>query len=172
MNTKSNGLNDATQSEIKQAFQVFDEERTGVISSNALKLLIRALGFRITRNEAIQFVQEYHSNNKETCEYMDKDSIDCKGVLDIVTPYYTQRDPVLQEKMNFRLFDSDHKGFITHNDLKNVVNDLNQHWEEMGLEHPIDLGDDQLKAMIDDFDGDLDGMISEKDFHKIMNGFY
>ena len=44
-------------------------------------------------------------------EPIDKDSVDLTGLLDITKPHYTQRDPVVEEKENFRLFDSDYKGF-------------------------------------------------------------
>ena len=64
----------------------------------------------------------------------------------------------------------DHKGFITVMDLKRVVEEVNEHWEEMGLDHPMALGEEQLQAMIEDFDGNLDGMIDQEDFGKIMRG--
>lgn len=169
--TRTATLNkESYQSEIKQAFQVFDEERTGELSINSLKLLIRSLGFKITRQQTIQQVHDYRTRTLK--EPFDYNGIDIGGVLEILGPKYneSQRNhPIVEQKMNFRLFDVDQKGFITITDLKRVVNDLNLHWEEMGLDHPIDLGDDQLKAMIDDFDGNLDGMIREEDFGKIMS---
>jgi len=45
---------------------------------------------------------------------------------------------------------------------------MNGQCEEMGLEKQTSLGEDQLKAMIEEFDGDLDGMISQEDFGRIM----
>lgn len=155
-------------SEIKQTFQLFDEERTGEISINALKLLTRSLGFRITRQQTIQQVYDYRT--KQGLEPLHHDGIDIDGVLDIVGPKYAGRNPTVQQKLNFKLFDKDHKGFITVMDLKRVVEEVNEHWEEMGLDHPMALGEEQLQAMIEDFDGNLDGMIDQEDFGKIMRG--
>jgi len=162
----SSSLSEAYATEIKQAFQVFDEERTGCISIHSFKMLIRALGFRATEYEVLQEVT--NAKKQKGLLVNDDYDIDLNIVLDVMASKYSQRDPVLEMKTNFRLFDVNRDGFITVDDLQSVVADLNEQCKEMGLEMPSGLEEDQLKAMIEEFDTDLDGMISQDDFRKIM----
>ncbi|KAG8798008.1 Calcium-binding component of the spindle pole body (SPB) half-bridge, partial [Serendipita sp. 399] len=55
------------------------------------------------------------------------------------------------------LFDDDNTGKISKKNLKRVVRELNE-----------TLDDDELQAMIDEFDLDGDGEINEQEFFAIM----
>lgn len=68
-----------------------------------------------------------------------------------------QRDPVEEIRKAFGLFDLDKKGKISLQNLKTVV-------EELG--EPI--SEEELRAMIEEFDMDDDGYINEKEFISIM----
>ena len=57
----------------------------------------------------------------------------------------------------FSLFDDDTSGHISFRNLKRVANELGEN-----------LTDDELQAMIDEFDVDRDGEISLEEFAKIM----
>lgn len=57
----------------------------------------------------------------------------------------------------FQLFDSDNSGKISVKHLKKVAKDLGEN-----------LSDDELQAMIDEFDVDKDGLISQQEFVGIM----
>mmetsp|Transcript_21219 Transcript_21219/g.25253 ORF Transcript_21219/g.25253 Transcript_21219/m.25253 type:complete len:168 (-) Transcript_21219:264-767(-) len=152
--------------EVTQAFKVFDEDRAGSISIHSFKMLIRALGFRATKYEVMQEV--YNAKKIQGLIDDDENDINLDIALDVMASKYSQRDPAVEMKMNFRLFDVNGDGFITLDDLKRAVSDMNKQCEEMGLETHTSLGEDQLKAMIEEFDGDLDGMISQEDFCRIM----
>eukprot|EP00979_Chaetoceros_neogracilis_P017864 scaffold10322_cov290-Chaetoceros_neogracile.AAC.1 len=73
-------------------------------------------------------------------------------------------------KINFRLFDVGNKGYLQLSDLKKVINDVNREFKEMGMdgEHLPTLRDDQIKAMIEEFDGDQDDVINFAEFKHIM----
>ncbi len=68
-----------------------------------------------------------------------------------------QRDPVEMVKQAFKLFDSDHSGKIGFSDLRKVAEELGEVVDE-----------DELRAMLDEFDLDGDGEIDEKEFMAIM----
>ncbi len=77
-----------------------------------------------------------------------------------MTRKYSERDPLDEIRLAFRLFvGEDMSGKITVRALRRVARELNEN-----------LSEEELKAMIDEFDFDEDGMIGEEEFLKIMTG--
>lgn len=75
----------------------------------------------------------------------------------IVTELYAERDPEAEIRKAFELFDDDHTGKISLKNMRRVARELGEQ-----------LGDEELQAMIDEFDRDQDGMISLEEFTHIM----
>jgi centrin-3 len=69
------------------------------------------------------------------------------------------RDPTEEINKAFELFDSDSKGGIDVNDLRRVARELNEGLQE-----------EELLAMIEEFDLDGDGHISREEFLSICLG--
>ena len=74
-----------------------------------------------------------------------------------MTQKIRDRDPVEEILKAFKLFDEDNSGRISLWNLKRVARELGEN-----------LSDDELQAMIDEFDKDGDGEISEQEFLNIM----
>lgn len=70
-----------------------------------------------------------------------------------VTERILARDPLDEIRRAFRLFDNDGTGRISLRDLKRVAKELGEN-----------LDDEELQAMIEEFDLDQDGEISEAEF--------
>ena len=189
------------KNEIIQSFQVFDYERSGSISVNDLKLILRAFGFRVTKHDVLRDVLESNrrrgiianhgdNRNKNDSDFSNLDSmiknIDLETVLDIIllapqSKYnrqnQSQEDFAQMLKINFQLFDVDNKGYITENDIRNVIQDIKSS-KQSGMEgfhgqyafHNLD--DSEIRAMIDEFDGDQHGMIDQQEFKRIMQNEY
>ena len=68
------------------------------------------------------------------------------------------RDPIEEIRKAFALFDDDHTGKISIKNLRRVARELGE-----------TMTDDELQAMIDEFDTDKDGQISEAEFIAIMD---
>lgn len=68
------------------------------------------------------------------------------------------RDPLEEIRRAFALFDTDNTGKINFSDLKRVAQELGEN-----------LDDDELHAMIDEFDLDQDGEINEEEFIAICS---
>ena len=171
-------LVESVKTEIIQAFNVFDEKRTGTITPNNLKLLVRALGFRVTKNQIFRDIIEAKRrlrrgiNECNNDNYSDEGDIDLDLVLDVMeTKYNKEIDPIAEMKINFRLFDAENKGYIQVSDLKRVIQELEHDCDKFGL-GPLDsnlmLQEDQLKAMIEEFDADQDSVINFAEFKRIM----
>ena len=74
-----------------------------------------------------------------------------------MTTKISERDPVEEIIKAFKLFDEDSTGRISLRNLRRVARELGEN-----------LSDDELQAMIDEFDKDGDGEISENEFLAIM----
>ena len=95
--------------------------------------------------------------------------VDLVLVLDIMSEKYKDRDPKIEMKKNFRLFDQG-TGFITLDSLRNAVTDVKNHRITDGIDiSSVDFDETKLKSMIEEFDSNMDGKITEADFIKIMH---
>lgn len=75
----------------------------------------------------------------------------------VVAERYSTRDPEDEIKKAFQLFDDDHSGKISLKNMKRVARELGEN-----------LSEEELQAMIDEFDRDQDGEISSDEFMYIM----
>lgn len=83
--------------------------------------------------------------------------VDIEAAYAVVRVRWARRDPSVEMKMNFKLFtDTDH---ITADNLRRVAQELGDAGQ---------VGDDQIRAMIEVFDKDLDGKISLREFTSMM----
>lgn len=142
-------LTEEQKQEIKEAFDLFDTDKTGTIDYHELKVAMRALGFDVKKQEVMGLMREYDRDGAGQIEYID--------FLEIMTTKIADRDPVDEILKAFKLFDEDSTGRISLRNLRRVARELGEN-----------LSDDELQAMIDEFDKDNDGEIDEKDFLGIM----
>lgn len=217
--SSSSDLTLSYSNEIIQSFQVFDTERTGTISINDLKLILRALGFRVTKQSVLYDVlesnrrrgiiqQQQQKQKQQSALHLFQDSsdddddnnssgmtkdIDLETVLDVIlnpdSKYnrenQTEEQMKMMHKINFRLFDVENKGYITASNLKRVLQEIREYSSKgiakegddcsLSQKHNAllnDIDDNELRAMIEMFDGDQDGMINEEEFRRIMENKY
>mmetsp|Transcript_52948 Transcript_52948/g.64880 ORF Transcript_52948/g.64880 Transcript_52948/m.64880 type:complete len:178 (+) Transcript_52948:66-599(+) len=142
-------LSDDQKIEVKEAFELFDTEKTGMIDYHELRVAMRALGFETKKQEIKKIQQEYDRENKGGINYND--------FLEIMTTKILNRDPDEEIYKAFQLFDDDQTGKISIKNLKRVARELGEN-----------LNDNELQAMIDEFDKDDDGEINLQEFTAIM----
>merc|ERR1712048_1160291 len=143
-------LSDEQKQEIKEAFDLFDTEKSGSIDYHELKVCLRALGFEVKKPEVLRLMREYDPEETGRIEYCD--------FVDLMTRKYAERDPSEEILRGFKLFvGEDPSRKINLRCLRRVAKELGEH-----------LSDEELQAMIDEFDNDQDGMINEDEFLSIM----
>jgi centrin-3 len=152
-NNKNFILSDEQINLLKEAFDLFDMEKTGKIDFHELKLTLKAFGFKITKEE--MFIL------KEKLDPQNTNKISFDNFIDLMTQKFSERNPREEAIMAFDLFDEDKKGKINIKNLKIAVKEINEN-----------LTDLELKAIIDEFDNDKDGFITKNDFLKIMDEYY
>lgn len=160
-------LSEDQRQELKEAFELFDADKTGTIDRHELKVLMRALGFDVKKNDVLKLVHEADNNNNGTISF--KLFMDISAHKHfyihyfsryrffinslIVAEKYSERDPEEEIQKAFKLFDDDESGKITLKNMKRVCRELGEN-----------LGEEELQAMIDEFDRDQDGAISPEEF--------
>ncbi|EPY78533.1 metallo-beta-lactamase domain-containing protein 2-like protein [Camelus ferus] len=80
-------------------------------------------------------------------------------LVDRVTDWILERDPHEEILKAFKLFDDDDSGKISLRNLRRVARELGEN-----------MSDEELRAMIEEFDKDGDGEINQEEFIAIMTG--
>ncbi|KAJ3566181.1 hypothetical protein NP233_g7160 [Leucocoprinus birnbaumii] len=144
-------ISEEQKQEIKEAFELFDGDKDGFLDYHELKVAMRALGFDLKKAEVLKLLREAEKA-KEYPGMMDYTEFER-----IMTERILARDPMEEIKRAFQLFDDDNTGKITLRNLRRVAKQFGDRLE-----------DEELQAMIDEFDLDQDGEINEQEFFAIM----
>ncbi|SCW03327.1 LAFE_0G07976g1_1 [Lachancea fermentati] len=131
--------------EIYEAFSLFDMNNDGYLDYHELKVAMRALGFELSKTEILDLIEKYDRDGRRLMHYDDFYLVMGEKILN--------RDPLEEIRRAFKLFDDDNTGKISLKNLRRVAKELGEN-----------LTDEELRAMIDEFDLDNDGEISEREF--------
>jgi len=148
---KRRELTEDQKNEIREAFDLFDADKDGAIDYHELKVSLRALGFEVKKAEVLKILKDY--DREETGK------ISFDDFKEVATDMMLERDPMQELLKAFKLFDDDDSGKISLRNLRRVARELGE-----------SVPDDELRAMIDEFDADGDGEISADEFISIMTG--
>jgi centrin-3 len=142
-------LNEEQKQEIAEAFDLFDSDKNGYIDAHEMKVAMRALGFEVKKEEITNLMKSHDSD--------DNGHIAKPDFLDIMTKKISERDPYEEIRKAFQLFDEDKSGRITLKNLRKIAREIGEN-----------MNDEELEAMIAEFDKDQDGAINEAEFQAIM----
>ncbi|TDL20939.1 EF-hand [Rickenella mellea] len=142
-------LTDEQKTEIREAFELFDTDKDGLIDYHELKVAMRALGFDLKKAEVLKLLRDHDEDGTQRMKFTDFAKIMSERIL--------ARDPHDEIRRAFQLFDDDNTGKISLRNLRRVAKEIGDRLE-----------DEELQAMIDEFDLDQDGEINEQEFFAIM----
>ena len=111
---------------------------------------MRALGFAVKKDEVDAIMREYDRDDSGSIEYPE--------FREIMMERMGYRNPQDELAKAFKIFDDDGSGVITVRNLRRIAKELGE-----------DVNDEELFAMIDEFDQNGDGVIDEKEFLAIMS---
>jgi centrin-1 len=148
---EKNGLTEDEVLEIKEAFDLFDSDKSGEIDTEELKQALKNLGID-AKNQTLQNMMAD----------LDKDNsgkIDFDEFIDMMTAKMSDRDTREDLQKVFKLFlgDDDKADRISLKHLKRVARELNEN-----------MSDDELNEMITRADLDRDGYVDFNEFYQIM----
>ncbi|XP_040276129.1 centrin-3 [Bufo bufo] len=148
---KKRELTEEQKQEIKDAFDLFDTDKDKAIDYHELKVAMRALGFDVKKADVLKILKDYDSESTGRITFDDFN--------EVVTDLILDRDPQEEMLKAFKLFDDDDSGRISLRNLRRVARELDEN-----------MTDEELRAMIEEFDKDGDGEINLQEFISIMTG--
>ncbi|XP_048586630.1 calmodulin-related protein [Nematostella vectensis] len=146
----SKSKNDTTESDLREAFSLFDKDGNGLISAQEMKFVFTCMGFNITEKEAVELVKQADMDGDGHINY---EVLDCIFVTSSIILFLL----TLEFKNAFMSFDKNVDQRIDAEELEIVTRSI-------GL-HPKD---EELKAMIKQADKDGSGDIDLPEFIELM----
>ena len=152
-------------------FSLFDLDKDNHIDYHELKVALKALGFDLPKQDLLSLLSTHGipasapstttttTNNKPTFSGPTRLLLPHSSFLSIAATRILSRDPRDEILRAFDLFDTDGKGAINLADLRRVARELGEGLQE-----------EELVAMIEEFDLDGDGAISRDEFVGICLG--
>ena len=135
--------------EIKEAFDIFDVDKSGSISVKELLNAMRSLGFD-TKNPAIfQMIADMDDDGNGQIEFDE--------FLDMMTARISDRNTKKDLERVYRLFDDKRTGEITVDNLRRVAKELGE-----------DIPDEELREIIVRADLNGDGKLTFEDFYAVI----
>ena len=135
--------------EFKEAFQIFDKDGDGSITTKELGTVMRSLGQNPSDEEVRQMIEEVDEDKSET--------IDFKEFLGLMARKMKETDAEDELLEAFKVFDRDGNGKISAHELRYVM-----------LSSGEDLTEQDIQEMVMEADIDGDGFIDYQEFVKIM----
>ncbi|KAI9725914.1 MAG: Calcium-binding component of the spindle pole body (SPB) half-bridge [Chrysothrix sp. TS-e1954] len=163
-------LSEEQREEISEAFGLFDLDKDSHLDYHELKVAFKALGFEIAKSEILAILQTHGiaspSSSSTTNNAQQQQSYQHSRLLlplaafqHLTASRILSRDPRTEILRAFELFDEGGKGRIELGDLRRVARELGEGLQE-----------EELVAMIEEFDLDGDGGIDREEFLGVCLG--
>ena len=144
------GLTEEEILEIKDAFDLFDVEKTGKIETRDLKQAMENQGFQYKSPTIFKMVCELDVEGRNR--------VDFDEFLDMMTENVVEESSKEEVRKVFNLFDVDQTGFIELKNLKKIAKELGENLKE-----------EDIIELITKSDADGDGKVSFQEFYDIMS---
>merc|ERR1711934_82064 len=109
--------------QFKEAFELFDTDKSGTIDAMELSFCMRALGFNPTPDEIKDMLDKIDQDDNGTVEYQE--------FVDLLSGAMDRKDPDEEMKDGFAMFDTANKGFIDDKDIAENEPELQQIIDEI-----------------------------------------
>merc|ERR1712091_664187 len=106
-------VSDKDLEEYREAFQLFDTDKSGMIDAMELGFCMRALGFEPTSEEIKDMLAKTDQDGNGTVEFNE--------FVDLLSGRMDRKDPEEEMRDGFAMFDQDGKGYIDWKDMGRVA---------------------------------------------------
>ncbi|CAK8679678.1 unnamed protein product [Clavelina lepadiformis] len=136
-------------SEFRRAFDLFDEDGDGTITTGELGNVMRLLGQNTTEAELQDMINEVDADGSGTIDFPEFLTMMARKIKD------TNSEKEVREA--FRVFDRDGNGYITAAQLRQFMTNLGEK-----------LTDEEVDEIIEEADVDGDGQVNYEEFIRMM----
>merc|ERR1712072_1274087 len=143
------GLGEDEIEEIKEAFDLFDNDNSGAISVNELTAAMKSLGFDVKHAVVYNMVSDLDADGSGEIEFDE--------FLDVMTAKITDKNTKEEIDRVFKLFDKDRNGTLEADDLSRVCKELGE-----------DMPEEDAREVIQRMDLDGDGAVGLDDFYNVL----
>ncbi|KAJ3451957.1 calmodulin [Anaeramoeba flamelloides] len=133
--------------EYRSAFEMFDLNNSGLITSDELASMFHNFQQFPTKEELKSMIDNYDSNSQ--------DGINFEGFCKLMQR--SEKLEVNEMKEAFSVFDQNHDGVIDQQELHNLMKNIGEEFTE-----------NQIAILMNEIDFDKDGAISFEDFKKLF----
>ncbi|NXA79475.1 CETN3 protein, partial [Thryothorus ludovicianus] len=147
---KRRELTEEQKQEIKDAFELFDTDKDRAINYHELKVAMRALGFDVKKADVLKILKDYDRESTGKITFEDFNEVEMNDTYSI------------EGSRIHTIFSSFHRGKNSSFNLRNL--------RRVARELGENMSDEELRAMIEEFDKDGDGEINQEEFIAIMTG--
>ncbi|KAJ7439287.1 Ca2+-binding EF-hand superfamily protein [Mycena galericulata] len=144
-------LSDAHRAEIREVFELSDMDKDGALGYHDLRAAIGALGFDMNKADVLKILKDH------THDPTGRGLLSSADFMKIMSSRILARDPDSEIRRTFQLMADEKTGKISLQNLRCVANKIGDPGK-----------DEELRAMIDNFDLDQDGEINEREFFAVM----
>lgn len=161
----ANGFTSQENHDMKQAFDLFDKNHDGRISSDELGRVLRTLGHDHSQEEVEDMIKTADTNENGFVEFDEfvammrrwTHNSEVEGADGVSTSSSTKSDKQLEA---FRVFDMDGNGYIDKHELRYTMRRLGEN-----------LSDEDIKEMFKEADLNGDGLIDYSEFSRLLHNF-
>ena len=143
------GLSEDEVEEIKEAFDLFDNDGSGAISVNELTSAMSSLGFDVKHAVVYNMVSDLDADGSGEIEFGE--------FLDVMTAKISDKNTKEEIDRIFKLFDKDRNGTLEADDLSRVCKELGE-----------DMSEEDVREVIKRADLDGDGAVGLDDFYNVL----
>lgn len=140
---------------LKKAFDGFDHEKKGAISTDMVGTILRMMGQTYNARTLHELIEEVDADRSGQLEF--------EEFVTLAAKFITEEDAeamAKELKEAFRLYDKQGNGFIPTSCLREILRELDDQLTEQDLDN-----------MIDEIDGDGSGTVDFDEFMEMMTGW-
>lgn len=145
----TDSLTDDKIKEFKEAFEMFDRDKDGLINQQELGNILRSLGHEPSDQDLSDMISEVDSNEDKRVDFAE--------FMQIMLKRMKQSD--IEEELieAFRIFDKEGKGEISSHEFRHIMLTLGEK-----------LSEEEVDEMIKEADPKGEGVINYKEFAKMI----
>merc|ERR1711877_55748 len=143
------GLSEDEVEEIKEAFDLFDNDGSGAISVSELTGAMKSLGFDVKHAVVYNMVSDLDADGSGEIEFGE--------FLEVMTAKLSDKNTKEEIDRVFKLFDKDRNGTLEADDLSRVCKELGE-----------DVSEEDVREIIQRADLDGDGVVGLQDFYNVL----